>query len=193
MVIWITGLSGAGKTTIAREIVRLLHERQWPVVMLDGDDVREAIDDPQVGHDRASRLANAMRIARLAELVARQGVHVVVPTMSLFSEVHQWNREHLPEYFEVYIKVGMETLRQRDPRGLYRRADRGEARNVAGIDLAYDEPANPRLVLDHERTPRSIQESAKLILKHAMEGDQVGKNGMGLHEASDSLRKASAL
>ncbi len=177
MVIWITGLSGAGKTTIAREVVRLLRQRQYSVVMLDGDDVRRAIADPRVHHDRTSRLANAMRIARLAELIARQGIHVVVPTMSLFHEVHRWNRQHLPGYFEVYVKVSMETLRLRDPRGLYSRADRGAAKNVAGVDLDFDEPAKPDLVLENEATSTSIAEMAEQILVHARDTQPMSNNG----------------
>lgn len=177
MVIWITGLSGAGKTTIAMEVVRLLRERQIAVAMLDGDEIRAAIADPNVAHDRDSRLVNAMRLSRLAELVARQGITVVVSTMSLFREIHEWNRQHLPGYLEVYVKVSLETLRKRDPRGLYSRADRGETRNVAGIDLSYDEPATPDLVLDNEATVSGLTGLARKVLDHALSAQEKSPNG----------------
>jgi adenylylsulfate kinase len=152
-VIWITGLSGAGKTTIARDVVARLRREGQPAILLDGDEVRAAIDDPHVRHDRASRLANALRICRLARLLAAQGVTVVVATMSLFKEVHAWNREHLPGYFEVFVKVSLDTLRSRDARCLYSRAEAGAAQNVVGVHLDYDEPASPDLVLVNEDVP----------------------------------------
>jgi|WetSurMetagenome_2_1015567.scaffolds.fasta_scaffold338921_2 cytidine diphosphoramidate kinase len=156
-VVWITGLSGAGKSTIAREVVGLLHGAGQPAILLDGDEVRAAIDDPHIGHDRPSRLANALRICRLARLLAGQGFPVVVATMSLFKEVHQWNRAHLPAYLEVFVKVSLDTLRARDARGLYSRAEAGMAQNVVGVHLDYDEPQSPDLVVVNEGAPGTVQ------------------------------------
>ena len=100
-VIWITGLSGAGKTTVAQAAARCLRLKGMHPVILDGDAVRDVVCDPHTGHDRVSRLANAYRICRLAKLLADQGHLVLVATMSLFSEIHRWNREQLPNYLEV--------------------------------------------------------------------------------------------
>ena len=146
-VIWITGLSGAGKSTVARATAEQLRQIGTTPVLIDGDEIREAIRDPHTGHDPASRLANAYRISRLAELMAEQGHTVIIATMSLFHEIHAWNRKHLPNYFEVWIEVDLLTLQTRDPHGLYSQAVNGVTHNVAGIDLTYERPENPDLIL----------------------------------------------
>jgi len=142
-VIWVTGLSGAGKSTLARELTAQIRGRGADVVLLDGDELREvfgAASPSQQNYGREGRLALAMRYAHLCRVIASQGVTVVIATISLFREVHSWNRAHLPGYFEVYLKVPVEVLRRRDPKGIYREFDNGELRNVAGLDLAIDEP-----------------------------------------------------
>lgn len=142
-VIWITGLSGSGKSTLAHEVVARLRTRDAAVVMLDGDELREvfgAVAANARNHGRDGRLALAMQYAHLCRVVASQGLTVVIATISLFREVHGWNRANLPGYFEVYLKVPVEELRRRDPKGIYRRFDAGELDNVAGLDLPIDEP-----------------------------------------------------
>lgn len=142
-VIWITGLSGAGKSTLAHEVVARLRADGEAVVMLDGDELREvfgAVAANAQNHGREGRLALAMQYAHLCRVIAAQGLTVVIATISLFREVHAWNRAHLPGYFEMYLKVPVEELRRRDPKGIYRRFDAGEMTHVAGLDLAIDEP-----------------------------------------------------
>lgn len=142
-VIWITGLSGAGKSTLAYEIVAPLRAAGEAVVMLDGDELREvfgAVATNADNHGREGRLALAMQYAHLCRVIAAQGLTVVIATISLFREVHAWNRAHLPGYFEVYLKVPVDELRRRDPKGIYRRFDAGELTHVAGLDLSIDEP-----------------------------------------------------
>lgn len=154
-VIWITGLSAAGKTTLATAVVRRLRELGEPVVLLDGDDLREALG-ADAAHDRATRLRLGFQYARLARMIARQGVTVVVGTVALFKEIHAWNRANQPGYFEVYLKVPLEELRRRDPKGLYRRFDAGLMKDVAGLDLPVDEPASPDLLLAHGPGPDAM-------------------------------------
>lgn len=161
-VIWITGLSAVGKTSTAETVVEQLRADGEVAVMLDGDAVREIIRDPNVGHDRVSRLANAYRICRLAHFMAKQDFIVVVATMSLFHEIHQWNRDNLPGYFEVLLEAELETLRARDIKGLY--ADADEVRNVGGLDLKVEFPANPDLVLNNDRTTKNRRQLAAAML-----------------------------
>jgi adenylylsulfate kinase-like enzyme len=142
-VIWITGLSGAGKSTLAREMVARIRADGKAVVFLDGDELREvfgAVAANAQNHGREGRLALAMQYANLCRVIAAQGLTVVIATISLFREVHEWNRVNLPGYFEVYLKVPVEELRRRDPKGIYRRFDDGELTHVAGLDLHIDEP-----------------------------------------------------
>lgn len=145
-VVWITGLSGAGKSTLSRAFVERLRRDGHPTVLLDGDELREvfgATTANRQNHGREGRLALALQYAQLCRVIAAQGHTVVIATISLFHEVHAWNRAHLPRYFEVYLKVPVQELRRRDPKGIYRRFDAGELHNVAGLDLQIDEPIAP--------------------------------------------------
>lgn len=154
-VIWITGLSGAGKSTLAVEVTRRLRAMGKTVVILDGDELREVFGAAAtVGptHDRVTRLSLAMQYAHLCRVIAEQGFTVVIATISLFKEVHAWNRENLPRYFEVFLNVPVEELRRRDPKGIYRRFDAGELTNVAGLDLVVDAPHTSDLVFDFDQT-----------------------------------------
>lgn len=142
-VLWITGLSGAGKSSLAKSISTRLRAAGKTVLLLDGDELREVFGATAingVSYERQERLALAMQYAHLCRVIAIQGFTVVIATISLFREVHAWNRENLPGYFEVYLKVPLEELRRRDPKGIYRRFDAGELRHVAGLDLPIDEP-----------------------------------------------------
>ena len=168
-VIWITGLSGAGKSTLAHEVVARLRASGEAVVMLDGDDLREvfgAVAANAQNHGREGRLALAMQYAHLCRVIAAQGLTVVIATISLFREVHAWNRANLPGYFEVYLKVPVEELRRRDPKGIYRRFDAGALTHVAGLDMPIDEPEAADWVVqfDPERTVTALAEELNQIL-----------------------------
>ncbi|MDZ4662413.1 MAG: adenylyl-sulfate kinase [Pseudomonadota bacterium] len=149
MVIWITGLSGAGKTTIAKALVGEMRNRNLTVVSVDGDLVREIVGDPQIKHDYQSRLTNAYRICRFAKALDAQNFWVVVSTMSLFSEIHEWNRKNFIGYTEVLIQVDKEVLKNRNARNLYSSFEKGTMKDVVGFDLAAEEPKNPDLIIQN--------------------------------------------
>lgn len=146
-VVWITGLSAAGKTTLATAFTKRLRGRGQPVVLLDGDELREVLGATTV-HSREARLALAYQYVRLARMLVKQEITVVIATVALFKEIHAWNRENLPGYFEVYLRVPLTELQRRDPKGIYRRFAAGEIVNVAGLDVPIDEPVAPHVLLE---------------------------------------------
>ena len=147
-VFWITGLSGAGKTTLGRELCSRLRAAGRPVTFLDGDALRSVIAE-DLGHSADDRRRSAMRNARLCRLLAEQGADVVCATISLFHEVQHWNRENIPGYHEIYLRVPIDELRRRDSKGIYAGAQRGDVRNVVGLDVPAEAPEAPDLVLDY--------------------------------------------
>lgn len=163
-VLWLTGLAGAGKTSIAQEVTAQLRAAGRSAVLLDGDEVRAAISDESVGYDRESRLKNAFRICRLAALLEAQDMLVVVATMSLFSEVHQWNRENFGHYFEVFVEVTLDDLKRRDQKGLYTGAVGSSRSNVVGMNMQGDMPKHPDLTVFNGSPERPVSELARLIL-----------------------------
>ena len=165
-VVWITGLSGSGKSTLATEVVGQLRALRNDVIRLDGDELREVFAAETINlqrHDRNGRLMLAMQYASLCRLLSMQGFTVVIATISMFREVYAWNRANLPGYFEVYLKVPIEELRRRDPKGIYRRFDAGDLLNVAGLDLPVDEPEQADFEVKFEASQSVTELSHGLI------------------------------
>lgn len=159
---WITGLSGAGKSTIGRLVRDGLQARGRPVFLLDGDVMRAIMNetDAHADHDRR-RLAATY--GRLAHEMASQGIDVVCATISMFHAVREWNRTHIPQYREVYLRVPLSELESRNPEGLYARARRGEVSRVVGIDLPFEEPRSPDLMIDHFGATTPSQAAAQIL------------------------------
>ena len=165
--IWITGLSGSGKTTLAAKICEILRNSGEMVVYLDGDQLREVfgvVDNFKINHGREARLSLAMQYAHLCQVIAEQGVTLVIATISMFKEVHKWNRDNLPNYFEVFLKVPIEELNNRDPKGIYLRYERGELSDVAGLDLEVDEPSSPDLLLEFNNKKNTVEEMTDIVI-----------------------------
>lgn len=174
-VFWITGLSSAGKTTLAKLLTQNLRASGKPVVMLDGDDLREALG-ATAQHSRDERLDLGYKYAKLARLIANQGVIVVVATVGLFKELHEWNRLNQPGLFVVYLRVTLDKLRRRDPKRIYARFDAGELSGVAGLDIEVDEPVMPHLIIENHKDI-GPEQSLDLLLESfaAWQADQVLK------------------
>lgn len=138
LVVWLTGLAGSGKSTICKELYIRLRDAGLSVVYLDGDELRDVLG--AYSYDKQGRISVAKKRADLARLLSRQGVITIVSTISMFDEIYQYNREHFPNYLEVYISCAYEELIRRDQKQLYSKALKGELPNVVGVDIDYDEP-----------------------------------------------------
>ena len=154
MVVWIIGLSGAGKTTLANEVIAQVRRSQNNVFLIDGDVVRETFGN-DLGYTLEDRRANARRVCQLGKLLDDQGINVVCAILSLFPESRSWNRENLKNYYEVFIDTPMQNLVERDSKGIYRRFNRGEIRDVAGMDIEFQRPENADLII---KNAHSIEE-----------------------------------
>lgn len=154
MVYWITGLSGAGKTTIGKLFYKKLREENTDTVFLDGDALRKVLGD-DLGYSREERERCAMRYSRLCALLEEQGINVVCCTISMFDNVRAWNRANIHNYIEIYVKASMDTLLDRDQKGLYSGNTNEESKEVVGVHINYEEPKCPDLILgnDGELTP----------------------------------------
>lgn len=159
---WVTGLAGAGKTTIAQALVARLREQACPTVLLDGDELREALG--RTGqHAPADRLQLAQVYARLGRMFYMQGLNVVCATISPFPEVRQWLRDSIPGYVEIYVRVSPATLLQRDKKGLYSRAASGDQTNLVGQDIPFEEPRFPDLCIDNEPGTQVADHVAEIL------------------------------
>lgn len=157
MVIWITGLSGAGKSTICDVLHEILKADLPELVILDGDAVRAAFGH-NLGYKEEDRVKQAHRLQSLARVLSDQDLIVIVGVLYNNAELLAWNRAELKNYFEVYLKASLDTVQSRDPKGLYAKRNSGELADVVGIDIPWNEPENPDLVLnmDQPGNPRDM-------------------------------------
>lgn len=161
---WLTGLSGAGKTTLGALLTRHLRERGHPVIFLDGDQLREVYNDCY-GHDRESRLIASMYYARLCKVLVEQNVHVVCSTISLFHQTQQWNRENIPNYIEVFVDVPLAELIKRDNKSIYSRALAGKLNNIVGMDIEPELPKQADVIINYF-PDITVEMNVQLILEN---------------------------
>jgi bifunctional enzyme CysN/CysC len=163
-VIWYTGLSGAGKTSIANEVDRRLNEMGRHSMLLDGDNVRNGLNR-DLGFTEEGRVENIRRVAEVSRLMADAGLIVGTAFISPFRIERRMARSLLPqgEFLEVFVDVPLEVAEQRDPKGLYRKARRGEIRNFTGIDSPYEPPENPDVHIDTTRVP--VERAAQSVME----------------------------
>lgn len=170
MIIWITGLSGCGKSTIGKLVYQRWKLLAPNTVIVDGDDVRRlfALETATNTYTETSRRKIAGRFVDLCAWLDNQGINVICCTISLFSEIHQRNRETFSQYFEVYIEVPMKVLYHREGTGLYKRALAGEVENVVGIDIPFSPPIAPNWVIYNSKDRESLQPLADALLEKAL-------------------------
>tara|TARA_A100000164_G_C21523483_1_gene592632 strand:+ start:143 stop:664 length:522 start_codon:yes stop_codon:yes gene_type:complete len=146
---WVTGLSGAGKTTTINLLADHLKSRGIPVLKLDGDELRAIFGFKSFSNE--DRYANGLKYSSLCNLVVSQNINVVIGVMGLFHKLHDWNRKNIKNYIEIFLDTPVEELIKRDKKGLYKKALNGEMENVAGINMKAELPINPDIKVTWEK------------------------------------------
>jgi adenylylsulfate kinase len=163
-VIWFTGLSASGKSTIAHHIEKELYQQGIRAYTFDGDNIRHGLN-ANLGFSDADRKENIRRIVEVAKLFVDAGLIVLASFITPMREQRAYVRERFNDvkYLEVYVKCSIEECVRRDPKGLYRKAIGGMISNYTGISSPFEEPENPDLVLDTHRL--SVEESVNIVLE----------------------------
>jgi adenylylsulfate kinase len=167
LVVWLTGLSGAGKTTLARALTQKFLAEGLRVEVLDGDEVRENLSKG-LGFSKEDRDTNIRRIGFVARLLARNGIVVLASAISPYRQSRDDVRNTVESeggrFVEVFVRCPIDALVERDVKGLYKKALAGEITNFTGISDPYEEPLNPECVVDS--SIQTIAESAEVVLEH---------------------------
>ncbi len=165
-VIWLTGPSGAGKTTLANALAKRFEEMGYSVEVLDGDGIRSKLY-PDLGFSKEEREMHNRVVVEMAKLLAKNGVITIVSVIAPYREWREYARREIEKFVEVYLRCPVEVRIQRDPKGLYAKALRGEIKGLTGLDGEYEEPENPELILDTDRM--CIEEEVEAIVKKVRE------------------------
>lgn len=148
--IWITGLPASGKTTIAGLLQNHLKSKNIPVMILDGDEIRKTLSK-DLGFSPEDRKEHNRRVIEVAKLLVKNGITTIIPLISPYQETRERARKEIPNFVEIYTKASLDTCIKRDPKGLYKKAQKGEIKNMTGLQSPYEEPQNPEIILDTEK------------------------------------------
>jgi len=165
-VVWITGPSGAGKTTLANALHEKLKEMGYTAEVLDGDGIRSKLY-PDLGFSKEEREMHNKVVVHFAETLARNGVIAIVSVIAPYRSSREYARKEIKNFMEVYLKCPVEVRIKRDPKGLYDKALKGELKELTGFDGVYEEPENPELVLHTHKM--SVEEEVEAVIKKAKE------------------------
>lgn len=168
IMIWFTGLSGSGKSTVAMGVERELHAQGILCRILDGDNVRAGINN-NLGFSAEDRIENIRRIAEIGKLFVQTGVVTLACFVSPTNDIRQMAREIVgkEDFLEVYISTPIEECERRDVKGLYARARKGEVKNFTGISAPFEAPVSPDIAIDTSKIPleESVKTLTELIIK----------------------------
>jgi len=166
-VVWLTGLSGSGKTTIALQLEKELYKLGFLVQILDGDNIRAGINN-NLSFSEGDRTENIRRIAEVSKLFLNCGIITINCFVSPTIKMRQIAKKIIGKenYYEIFINADLETCEKRDVKGLYKKARNGEIKNFTGIDSQYEKPNNPSLEVDTSEL--SIDQSIEIILKNVL-------------------------
>ncbi len=163
MVIWLTGISGSGKTTLARKLILKLKDRFPNILNVDGDEVRELFGD-NLGYSLEDRILQIGRIQRLSHYLEKQGMMVIASALYFSKEISENNRKIFKQYYEVYLKASIDLVSKNDPKGVYEMAKKNRQQNIVGLDIKWNEPFMPHIVIDRDKGIKE-EEALKEILR----------------------------
>jgi len=161
-VLWFTGLSGSGKSTISEKVYAELKERGYEIEHLDGDAVREVF--PATGFSKKERNSHIKRVGFIASLLQKHGVFVVASFISPYQDARDFVRDMCEDFTEIHISTPLEVCESRDVKGLYAKARKGEIDNFTGISDPYEEPEDPELEID--TTDITVEEGVQQVLEY---------------------------
>ncbi len=170
---WITGLAGAGKTTIGNRLFYELRRDNPNVILLDGDVLKNIVN--VAGYSDFDRRKRAMKYAALCKTLTNQGLIVICCTIAMYDEVREYNRQHNKGYIEVFLDVPAAVLQQRDQKGMYSQYENGKAQNIAGFDVEVEYPKHPDLVLKNDGNltiKQCVDEILKLDARYSSDFDR---------------------
>jgi len=173
--LWFTGLSGAGKSTLANLVAQELRQRGHLVEILDGDEVRTNLSKG-LGFSKEDRDTNIRRIGYVCKLLARNGVIAISAAISPYRAIRDEVRQAHERFFEVFVKCSLDKLVERDVKGLYAKALRGEIKGFTGVSDPYEEPLSPELIVESDR--ESVQESLQKLLLALEQSNLIRSNGV---------------
>ena len=164
-IIWLTGLSGSGKTTIAQDFEKFLFSQGYQVMVLDGDNVRHGLNS-DLGFSQEDRDENIRRIGETAKLLTEAGIIAITAFISPYSKTRDRVREIVPDgdFIEVHIDCSLDECERRDTKGLYKKARAGLIKNFTGIDDPFEAPENPEITIDTEKL--TVEQSVKMIINY---------------------------
>ena len=164
-VIWFTGLSGSGKTTIARATEQYLISKKIAIKVLDGDEIRSGLNK-DLGFSLEDRKENIRRVAEVAKILKDSGITVLVSFISPTKEIREIARKIISkdDFIEVFVDASLETCIKRDVKGLYKKAIKGEIKDFTGIDSLYEAPENPNITLNTEKL--SVNEAVQVLIEY---------------------------
>lgn len=160
--IWFTGLPCSGKSAIADKVAEILREKGRKVERLDGDIVRQSLTR-DLGFSKKDRDENIRRVTFVAKLLTRNGVAVLTSFISPYREVRAYARQEIGNFIEVYVKCPVDICMQRDVKGMYEKAIRGEIKEFTGISDPYEEPLDPEILLETDK--ENLEKSANKVIK----------------------------
>ena len=164
MVIWITGISASGKSTLGKYFFKRFKKKNPNTIFFDGDEFRRIFHD-DIKYTLKDRDINAIRLTSLVKYVSQQQTNIVVSANITSLRFRKWCRKNVKNYFEIFIDTPIEVLRKRDYKKLYKNAFNGKIKNVVGVDIKFTKPKKPDLIIDNSKTKRDLYLNYNKILK----------------------------